>query len=227
MRTRSYTSIFGLTLIVLLAASCSTDQAAPVPEGWFSATILGSESISYRGTGLFFSNRDLPALPEEVPSLFYLFSAGTGSSAGEEFILTGYQGERPRVGRYPLGRSQNGVHDWNLNYNVERGDSVALYGVVDGEFEVTASSDESIEGRFSITAVTGVVCSKERGIVRGEDGIPILPCTFQTGTELPTVEINGSFNVLQGLPCVSISAGDTLAAAPHGFRPVSCFTISN
>jgi hypothetical protein len=161
-----------------------------------------------------------------MPSFFYLFSAGTGSSAGEEFILTGHQGERPRVGRYPLGRSQNGVHDWNLTYNVEQGDSVALYGVVDGELEVTTSSDESIEGRFSITAALGMVCSKELNTFWEEDGVPVLPCTFQMGTELSTVEIDGSFNVLHGLPCKSLSDADAVAATRRSFRPVVCFTVS-
>jgi hypothetical protein len=213
MKTRSYTPILGLALTALLAASCSTDQAAPVPEGWLSATIIGDAPASYKGTGHFQTMSDLPGWPAEVPSHFYLYSAGTGSSAGDEFILTGYRGERPEVGRYPLGNSQkadpeDGRYDWNLNYHEQRGDSIALYGVVDGEFEVTASSTDAIEGRFSFTAALGMVCSNEM-VGRDGDGVPVLPCTFHMGPEPTLVQIDGSFNVLAGLPCTPRSENGT------------------
>jgi hypothetical protein len=222
MRTRSYTPILGIALIALLAASCSSDQVAPAPEGWLSATILGDESAAYRGTGHFQSTSELPGWPAEMPSIFFLYSAGTGSSTGEEFTLTGYDRERPGVGRYPLGASQGESYDWNLTYNVQRGDSIARYGVVDGEFEITASSNESIQGRFSITAVLGMVCSNEP-VRRDEDGIPVLPCTFHTGPELSTVEINGSFNALPDLPCERTPPKTYSAWEAH---PVMIFCVS-
>jgi hypothetical protein len=110
---------------------------------------------------------------------------------------------------------------------VERGDSVALYGVVDGEFEVTASSDAGIEGRFSLTAALGMVCSKEMEIVWDGDGTPMLPCTFHAGSELSTMEVDGAFNVLPGLPCVSMSDADAVAEARQKLRPVTCFSVGS
>jgi hypothetical protein len=160
-----------------------------------------------------------------VPGFFHLYSAGTGASAGAEFVLTGSRGERPEVGRYPLGRAQGTSLDWNLNYTMERGDSIALFAAIDGEFEITASSDDAIAGRFTFTAIGGPVCSKDwSNLEVDENGVPRLPCTFSTEAEPPTIEVNGSFNVIHGIPCEPWpSNGDAATGMP---KPVAKFCVN-
>lgn len=196
-----YTPLIALTLVAFLA-SCSSEQAAPTPEGWLSATILGDAPATYRGTGYFESIGGPPGLPLEMPRFFHLYSAGTGASSGAEFVLTGNRSERPEVGRYPLGKAQGTAIDWYLSYTMERGDSLAFFAAIDGEFEITASSDAAIAGRFSFTAIGGPVCSKDWSDRElDENGVPLLPCTFSTDAEPPTIEVNGSFNVVHGILC--------------------------
>jgi hypothetical protein len=214
MRPRISTPISCLALIALLA-SCSTEQAAPVPEGWLHATILGPEGETYQGTGYFHYNLNLPgsSLPIERPPFFSFYSTGVGSSAGQKFGLTGFVDERLRVDRYSLGWSEDGQTMWNLSYSVERGDSIEYFQAVDGGFRITASSDKGVKGRFSFTGVVEIVCSKEWDfVVEYENGVPQVPCSYRE-SDSPMIEIEGSFNALPGQPCVTYAEDEPLS---HG-----------
>jgi hypothetical protein len=201
MIRRRYTPLLGRAFGALLTA-CSTEHVAPTPEGWLSANITGNAPATYRGTGFFQTMSDLPEWPDVLPSFFWLFSSGSGASAGGDFVLTVFKGARPEVGRYPLGIAQGREYDWFLSYTAERGDSVARFDAIDGEFEITASSAETIAGRFSFIAAGGLVCSKYWNIpAQGENGMYDLPCSVPATPERPTIQVNGSFNVVHGLPC--------------------------
>lgn len=199
-----------LTALWLGAAlvACSSDQTSPNPaEGWLSAMIqtpaaAENSKNSYNGTGFFRSSADFPGWPDQAPELFFLYSAGAGDSEGKEFTITRNSAEPPAVGRYPIGWSEDGQWGWNVHYTDIRGDSIEFFAATGGELEITDSSPERIEGRFTFQVVHGLTCATEWRHEMIEPGeFPELPCSMHLELDSPATEISGSFSVVRGLPC--------------------------
>lgn len=222
----------------IAVAACSNDQTAPTDaEGWFSAKIQASsgtadaDETTYSGTGFFTSSTDFSHLPPEVHEFFALFSEGVGSSEGQMISLTRISAERPDVGSYSViapQQEQPGTSDWSARYQATRGDSIAQFTTIGGELEITASSAERIEGRFTFQAVHILTCSTDwwrNGIEPGE--FPESPCSLhlEPGTpisELPVVEISGSFSVVNGPLCYERDTGNDPARIGGGPVAIVC-----
>jgi hypothetical protein len=209
-------TLLAVLVLGLPVTACSSEQAAPIDtEGWLSATIQRSPGaaeenrLSYSGTGVFRSSSDFPDLPPEVPEFFTLFSVGVGNSIGQQISLARVAAERPEVGSYSIigPQRQPGHEGWIAHYQATRGDSVAQYATIEGELEITASSAEQVEGRFTFQLVHTSTCSTDWWRA-GFDPEEVLesPCVWHLErdiplTELPVTEISGSFSVINRTIC--------------------------
>jgi len=217
--------LLGLACTIALAACEPTSElSGPIPDGWFRANIEGSQSIVYKGTGFFHSNKDISNWPEELRPRFVMVSDGILESAGTGIAIIGGNGDRPEVGIYDLGWSEGGAHDWQLVYSVSRSDSIEFYGATSGELEITRSNRNVLEGKFDLTASGNLVCHKSvRSLRVDPDETPELPCAPRDPEEATQIQISGSFSVIPGTPCMAIADTDRSNTTEQLPPVVVCF----
>jgi hypothetical protein len=209
MKPLRYT-LLAVLVLGLPLTSCSSEQAAPPnTEGWFSATIrapvatLGGGTLSYAGGGVFRSSEDPDVMKSGIPGLFFLFSNGVGSSAGQNISITHRGAERLVEGKYPIDSSEDDDWQWYAQYVATSGDSVTLYIAIGGDLEITTYSAEQVEGHFTLRVIPSRTCDISRLREPGFVPWPFvhLDCTSHEELDPPVTEISGSFSVVNGLPC--------------------------
>lgn len=217
--------LLGLAAAVVFAA-CEPEStlSGPIPTGWFVADIEGGESIRYKGTGFFHSNKDLDNWPDELQPRFIMHSNGLMESVGAGIAIVGGDGAKPGVGLYELGWSEGGAHDWNLTYTVSRGDSLEIYGAIAGELEITKSEKNVIEGEFDLVAKGNLVCHRKvRTLLADLDENVELPCVIRSDDEAQELQITGSFQAISGPVCMALADTDPSNAVEQIPPVVVCF----
>lgn len=190
LRGLDRTAGIGLLAAVALLSSCQS--TAEPGRGWLTAAIreatdTGGRESTYRGTGDFIVTRDPGA---GVLSSFELNSRGTGTGAGQTFMLYWPGHGRPRAGRYELGALEvvdSHLEGFTAFYQRVAGGRGESFTALSGHVIVRESSDDRIDGEFRVTGVLYCLANEQPG----PDDWCTAPTAITPGA--PQVEVTGSF----------------------------------
>lgn len=192
-----------LVLPLLLLAACD-EPSSSLRAGRFSASLTGAVNTTYEGGGDFHTGTPGPGMQQ-----FQLISNGTQSFAGQKFALTRWDGGRLRTGHHDItlvdlsaylrGSSQQPRGITFQYFRVVNGIE-EQYVAESGSVEITASSSDELEGRFTITAFR--YCQLELQGLR-----EVGPCDISAApTEsTPRVTVTGAFAATPFEPGVGIA----------------------
>lgn len=178
---------------ILSLSACVESPAGSLRPSFFSAAVRGAVETIYEGTGEFHTGTPGPG-----QSQFQITSTGTGEMSNHSFALTRWDGGRLGTGRYPLAlvainrddrRQPKGI---TFQYFVRSAGRIEQYVADSGEVEITHSSSDRVEGKFSLHGIR--YCARE--IIRSNPPVPPegpceLPATAIAGA--PEITITGSF----------------------------------
>ncbi len=186
MRKR-FASVAGLTALAVLGG-CDYNPVGYTGPSRFVASIEGSVTASYEGTGIFHTTP--PGLPR--PFSFALQSQGTGSASNQGFEFLAK--ERPATGLYELRQGNLLDGDFlHAAFTVREGNTISRFAAQAGEVEITDSTPDRVEGTFQFTGVLRSICEESRSM-----GGHFLSCTGVTDHDPPTVRISGTFEAVSG-----------------------------
>ena len=165
---------------VLLA--CEAQTTAPTAAGEVTAHVQGSEgSAEYVGSGEFGTNRHPIAMSR--PGIFSIRSVDRRAVPVQRLALWRRGSEQPTTGTFSIG----GAGDFAARYEVIHDDGALVgYSAHEGELEITASTDERLEGTFRFAARRNCV------------GTPsMMSCTAgPLPADVPSVEVAGTFSAV-------------------------------
>lgn len=182
---RIWFSALALSTAALVTA-CEADPTGSSNPSHFAATIEGSISASYEGTGHFSTTTQRrPA----APPVFFLHSRGAGEARNQGFEFSRRGAELPAVGTYTLGRQSGDLAEFNAAYSHQQGNVTYRYAAQSGELHITTSTPQRIAGTFRFSGVFAGTCTSSRGSVT---------CTVNPtpDPDAAAVEVSGSFEVV-------------------------------
>ena len=161
-------------------AGCADAPTAPTEVGQVLASVQGSVSTLYQGTGQF--SVGSARIPQR-PKFFILRSADVATGGREALIVQRLGADLPEPGEYALGtpggfvaryeRTQDGVRE---GYTADA-----------GTLEITSATPTRIEGSFRFSAVRH--CTGSRNA---------MTCQVPPPADAPRIEVEGSFVAVAG-----------------------------
>lgn len=184
------------SLLLLLAGACGLEPT-PVPQpSWVRASLTGSVTATFEGTGYFAPLRDYL----ESPRYLKIMSSPFESSDGSSLYFRSNTAARPGPGTYrivPHETIYGSTRGWTAVYAFPMpADSSRLpgdlYVAQAGTITITKSTSQVLEGTFRFTGVRVNQSARAR---------------YNPDPNAPTAEITGSFRV-------NFLDEDTLVAYP-------------
>lgn len=159
-------------------AACAEQPMEPQPEreSWLLADLRGAVDQEHESDAEF--NEGGLHL-QGVEMAFLVSSAGAEDAHGRwsNFRVVRYGDGRPAPGSYPLERFDlvdSGASGILMQYTLQDGEEMRQWTSTAGTLEITASSEERVEGRFEFT---GIECGPR-----------------DCATDPTTIQVSGSFS---------------------------------